>query len=100
MQPVKLNQDNKSTIFIALNPVRQQRTKHMDLRFRFIEEHIRNKEFELIYCSTADMVADILTKPLPPKQFERLRDCLGLASLDQLQKGQFNSTTNLVLKML
>lgn len=99
--PMKINQDNQSTIYIALNPIQQQRTKHMDLRYRFIQEHIKNHEFELIYCSTEHMIADILTKPLPPKQFEVLRRCMGLESLNDLQlRNTEDCISNMVVNLL
>ena len=42
-----------------------QRTKHIDIRFHFIRQTVEDGSINLIYCSTDDMTADILTKALP-----------------------------------
>jgi len=39
-------------------------------------EALENKEITLEHLRTVDMVADILTKPLPRKDFQRLRRVL------------------------
>jgi hypothetical protein len=38
-----------------------------------------------MYCPTENMIADILTKALPTKSFERLRSLMGLRSLADLK---------------
>jgi len=76
-------QDNKSTIAIAVNPIRQRHVKHMDIKLKFIEEHIRRNDVVLAYCHTELMIADILTKPLPPKLFIFLRQLMGMCTLKE-----------------
>jgi hypothetical protein len=83
--PTTVNEDNQSTIAIALNPVHHQRTKHIDVRVHFLREHVKNKDVDIVYCPTEDMIADILTKPLPPKQHAKLTGMLGLLSLADLR---------------
>ena len=48
------------------------RTKHIDIRYHFIREGIQNGAIDLKYVTTSEMVADILTKPLPKHRFEKL----------------------------
>ena len=55
------------------NPVTSNRTKHVALRFNFVREKLAAQVIDIVYCPTADMVADILTKVLPRPQHERLR---------------------------
>jgi hypothetical protein len=43
-----------------------QNTKHIDTRFDFIREHVKEKEVELIHVRTSDQVVDIFAKPLKP----------------------------------
>ena len=74
LKPVKIFQDNQSTIFLANNNVSKRRTKHIDLRYHFVRERIQEKAIELAYCETGSMVADILTKPLRTNLFRLHRN--------------------------
>lgn len=60
---VTLSCDNQSAISIAHNPVQHDRSKHIDIRYHFVRDHIE-KDFQLCYVSSENMVADILTKPV------------------------------------
>lgn len=71
-------EDNKSAICMATNPVFHAKTKHIDLKFHFIRDHVTQGNIVLEYCPTEDMVADVFTKSLPAPQFERLREMLGV----------------------
>ena len=54
-----------------------ERSKHILIRHRVLEEAWKNDELELVHlATTANMVADILTKPLPRSDWERLRKVL------------------------
>jgi len=79
-EPILIFEDNQSTINISNNPIRNERSKHIDVRFHFIREKVNNKEIEIKYCSTDKMVADIMTKPL--KKILHARHCHGLGLLD------------------
>ncbi|GJY55771.1 retrovirus-related pol polyprotein from transposon TNT 1-94 [Tanacetum coccineum] len=61
--------DNKSAIELARNPVHHERSKHIDVRFHFIREHIRNREVQLNHVMSRDQTADICTKALPGELF-------------------------------
>ena len=70
--PLLIGQDNKSCIQIAENPGRHHgRTKHIELRIRWIENEIAKGNMELVYVRTDLMVADVLTKQLPYASFAR-----------------------------
>ena len=56
--------DNKGTIDLAKNPVHHKRTKHIDIRFHFIREHIRNGVIKLDYIPSGENIADMFTKPV------------------------------------
>jgi hypothetical protein len=71
-------EDNQSAIKTANNKIHNDRSKHIDVRYHFIREHIENGNLKLIYCPTEFMVADILTKPLGKTAHERLRRAMGL----------------------
>jgi hypothetical protein len=57
--------DNQSSLFLAYHPKTSAKTKHIALRFHFIRELTKMKVFELEFCPTAKMLADVMTKALP-----------------------------------
>ena len=59
------------------------RSKHMLIRYKVLEEAWKFDEIELLHLPTFNMVADILTKPLGPIDWRRLRrPLLGTAPID------------------
>ena len=76
--PTKLMCDNKSAIALAKNPVFHGRSKHIDIKYHYIREQVKDGEIELNFCRSEDQIADILTKPLKADLFERLKTMLGV----------------------
>jgi hypothetical protein len=74
--PTQVHQDNNSAIALSRNPVFHARTKHIDLRHHFIRDLVASGIIVFSYIPTKDQQADMLTKPLPKKQFEELRSLL------------------------
>ena len=67
-------QDNKSTIQVVVNGIRSaKRLKHLDNKIFFLKDSVEDNQLLVKYISTNNM---IVTKPLPAKQFIRLRDKL------------------------
>ena len=79
--PTLINEDNQGAIEIARNPKFHNRTEHIDTTFPFIRERIVWKEIKVEYCSTHDMIADIMIKALPKDRFERSRSQLNVCLL-------------------
>jgi len=73
-----LNMDNQGAIALGKNPVHHSRTKHIDIKYHFIREKVLNKEINLKYCPTQDMIADTLTKALAKPAFEKFTRMMGL----------------------
>ncbi|KAK6160261.1 hypothetical protein DH2020_003642 [Rehmannia glutinosa] len=73
--------DNTSAIAITQNPVLHSRTKHIDVRYHFVRDHVEKKDITLEYISTDKQLADIFTKPLCESRFEELKHELGLIEL-------------------
>ncbi len=70
-------QDNKSVIHLIKNGEGAHgRNRHMRIKWNFIKEMIDNNDITIQYCSTHDMLADVLTKPITGKKFQELRDIL------------------------
>ncbi|KAJ9548298.1 hypothetical protein OSB04_020841 [Centaurea solstitialis] len=56
--------DNSSAIAMANNPVLHSRSKHIDIRYHFIRDHISKGDVELHFIPTEYQLADLFTKPL------------------------------------
>ncbi|KAL8098520.1 hypothetical protein AgCh_031337 [Apium graveolens] len=63
--------DNTSAIAITENPVQHSRTKHIDIKYHFIREHVMNGTVELHFVPSEIQLADIFTKPLDEFTFSR-----------------------------
>lgn len=70
--PTPIFEDNQSCIHLAKNPIHHQRTKHIDIQYHFIREHIALKDLELCYIHTSDMLANLLTKATSKETHQRL----------------------------
>ena len=77
MGEATLFQDNLSTIAMIKNgrPT-SDRSRHVNIRFFYIKDRVDSGEISVKYKPTADMIADILTKPLQGALFRRLRAAL------------------------
>ncbi|KAK1383635.1 hypothetical protein POM88_021370 [Heracleum sosnowskyi] len=64
--------DNTNAIAITENPVQHSRTKHIDIKYHFIREHVMNGTMELHFVPSEKHLADIFTKPLDESTFSRL----------------------------
>ncbi|GJX96546.1 hypothetical protein Tco_0352344 [Tanacetum coccineum] len=74
--------DNTSAIAISNNPVLHSRTKHIDIRYHFVRDHIFKGDIELHFIPTEYQLADIFTKPLDEPTFTRLKAELGMLNID------------------
>ena len=68
--------DSQSAIAAASNGVRTERSKHIDIKYRFITDVIESGRQTLQWVPTAEQQADILTKALAAPQYEKLRETL------------------------
>ena len=59
---LKILCDNLGAIQMSDHTTNHNRTKHIDIQYYFIREHIRNKDMRVEYINTNNQLADILTK--------------------------------------
>lgn len=64
--PIPVYCDNKSTIEMMENLVYYEKTKHIDIDWRFSKHHYKIGFVKLVYVESAKQVADIFTKGLGP----------------------------------
>ncbi|GKB39681.1 retrovirus-related pol polyprotein from transposon TNT 1-94 [Tanacetum coccineum] len=73
--------DNKSAIALCYNKVQHSRSKHIDVRYHFIKEQVKNKVVELYFVRTEYQLADIFTKALPRERVNFLIEKLEMLSM-------------------
>jgi len=75
--PIKLYQDNLSCMaLISKGRASSERTRHMDIRYFWINERVKNGEINIEHLGTEKMFANLLTKPIQGSQFVNERQML------------------------
>jgi hypothetical protein len=75
---VKLLCDNQGCIRIMKDPIASVRSKHIDVLHHFARERVARREVDLVYVTTADMPADMLTKAVPSPKLQFCKAALGI----------------------
>ena len=66
MKPVPILEDNQSCIYLSKHPsLNGSRSRHMEIRWHWLQEAVKSKEVVMVYLPTAGQLADVLTKPTP-----------------------------------
>ncbi|GKD78483.1 hypothetical protein Tco_1341104 [Tanacetum coccineum] len=77
---ILMYRDNKSAITLSCNNVQHSRSKHINIRFHFIKEHVENGVIELYIVNTGYQLADIFTKAIARERIEFFINKLGMRS--------------------
>ncbi|GJY10142.1 hypothetical protein Tco_0378327 [Tanacetum coccineum] len=59
--------DNKSAIALCCNNIQHSRSKHIDIRFHFIKDHVENGVIKLYFVNTEYQISTSSLKPWPEK---------------------------------
>jgi hypothetical protein len=70
--------DNTSAIALAENHVITAKTRHIQTRYHFIKKLVEDGVIRVVYVSSADNIADTLTKPLGRTKFVKFRELLSV----------------------
>jgi hypothetical protein len=76
-RPLKLYCDNKPSVLYAHNK-KTKPAKHINIRFYVVKEKIQDQTISLEHIGTKKMIADLLTKGLPPSVFREHLAGMGL----------------------
>jgi hypothetical protein len=68
-----------SAIELSKSPVYHERSKHIDTRYHYILDCIKQGKVDVDHVGTDHQLADILTKPLGRVKFVELRTKMGVA---------------------
>jgi hypothetical protein len=69
-KPIPIYCDNTSAISISKNLVMHSKTKHMPIKYHFLQEQVVYNNIKVENVSTKEQVANIFTKPLPREAFK------------------------------
>ena len=56
--------DNQGAIALVENPMQHQRSKHIDIKYNFIKDQIKNGTININYVPTAQNWSVMFTKPV------------------------------------
>jgi hypothetical protein len=71
-KPVRISEDNTGAIALSETTLAGRRTKHIDIKWHFINDAVAAGKVKLVKVPTAENVADIFTKVLAKPKFEIL----------------------------
>uniref|UniRef100_A0A2N9I6P9 CCHC-type domain-containing protein n=1 Tax=Fagus sylvatica TaxID=28930 RepID=A0A2N9I6P9_FAGSY len=80
-RPLRMYCDNSAAVFMAKNNKSGSRSKHIDIKYLAIRERIKEKKVVIEHVSTKLMIADPLTKGMPPLKFKDHVAKMGLGSI-------------------
>ena len=79
-RPLRIYYDNSAAIFMAKNNKSGSRSKHINIKYLAIRGRVKEKKVVIEHVSTELMIADPLTKGMPPFRFKDHVDRMGLRS--------------------
>ena len=74
-RPLRIFCDNSATMFLAKNNKSGSRSKHIDIKYLAIREHVKEKKVVIEHISIGLTIVDPLTKGMPPMKFKDHVDC-------------------------
>ena len=79
-KPLRIYCDNSAAVFLAKNNKSGSRSKHIDIKYLAIREHVKENKVVVEHISTRLMIANPLTKGLPPIACKRHVEYMRLSS--------------------
>jgi hypothetical protein len=79
--PTVIYEDNQGAIALVKDHRFSDRSKHIDIRYFYIREHLEQGTFNVTFCATAEMLADLQTKALGRVIFLNLIRLIGMVDV-------------------
>ena len=83
-----MKEENTVAIFMAKNTAIGQQTKHVDIRYRFVNDIILSKELSVEHIRSGDNPSDTMTKNLPLALFAKHAAVISAGQLGTLYDPQ------------
>ena len=84
-RPFRLFYDNRSAVLYSNNNRSTTKSKYLDIKFLAVKERVQSGQLSIDHIGTDSMIADLLTKGLPPKTFHEHTAHIGVMSLKDIQ---------------
>ena len=84
-KPLQLYGDNLAALWVSRTKTNTTRTKHYDLKYKYIEKFISEELLANSHCPTQDNISDFLTKLQTRVDFERQRAFYVAERVEDLQ---------------
>jgi hypothetical protein len=78
LDPTMIHCDNQRCVKLSKNPVSHDRSKHVEIKFHYIQDMVQRKAVLVQYLPIDAQIANVLTKPLAKLKFEYFHDKLGV----------------------
>ncbi|KAK7321173.1 hypothetical protein VNO77_31533 [Canavalia gladiata] len=85
-RPIKIYCDNSAAMFMTKNNKSEIRSKHIDIKYLAIRERVKDMKVIIEHINTELMLADPLTKGMPPYKFKDHVIIMGLGSILEICK--------------
>ena len=90
-----MSQDNKSVIMMGNEYTSMKKSKHLLTKLTYIKNMQENSVIKIVYLSTDNMTADVLTKPLHGFFFTKhVRNMMGLKWSGKFHEQDKKKVTN------
>ena len=83
-RPLKLFFNNKPAILYSNNNKSSTKSKFIDIKFLVVKERVQSGLISIEHIGTNSMIADPLTKGLPPKVYHEHTAHMGVVSLQDV----------------
>ena len=77
-KPLKIYCDNSAAVFFSKNDKYSKGAKHMEIKYLSVKEEVQKQRVSIEHISTNLMIANPLTKGLPPKTFNEHVERMGI----------------------
>jgi histone deacetylase 1/2 len=75
-EQILVYEDNQGAMKIAKSTCTHKKSKHVNIRYHFVREHVAEGKIILTWIPTKNMLADLLTKPVAEAEFSRKREII------------------------
>ncbi|RVX18298.1 Retrovirus-related Pol polyprotein from transposon TNT 1-94 [Vitis vinifera] len=83
-KPLRINCDNKTVELYSKNNRSSSKSKHIDIKFLVVKKKVQSLQVSIEHISTNYMIADPLTKDLPPKVYHEHVTHMGVVHINDV----------------
>ena len=83
---LRINCDNKAAELYSKNNRSSSKSKYIDIKFLVVKERVQSLQVSIEHISTNSMIADPLTKGLPPKVYHEHIAHMGVVHIDDVSE--------------